>query len=79
MIRDAVPNLTQHYWYLVNGFVAGSEDQIRITLDILANGGPKVIEEDKCELWPIVDLPSVDREVTRIKGNGFEVLVAAVG
>ena len=27
-IRDMVPNLTQHTWYLDNGFVAGSEDQI---------------------------------------------------
>ena len=31
-----------------------------------------------CELWSIVDLPSVDREVTRNTGNGFEVLGAAV-
>ena len=40
-IRDAVPNLTQHTWYLDDGFVAGSEDQIRTTLHILANEGPK--------------------------------------
>ena len=40
-IRDAVPNLTQHTWYLDDGFVASSEDQIRTTLDILPNEGPK--------------------------------------
>ena len=36
-IRDAVPNFTQHTWYLDDGFVAGSEDQIRTKLNILAN------------------------------------------
>ena len=78
-IRDAVPNLSQHTWYLDDGFVAGSEDQIRTTLDILANEGPKrglYLRKDKCELWSIVDLPSVDREVTRNMGK---VLGAAVG
>ena len=33
------------------------------------------MRKEKCELWSIVDLPSVDREVTRNTGNGFEVLV----
>ena len=37
------------------------------------------MRKDKCELWSIIDLPSVDREVTRNMGNGFEVLGAAVG
>ena len=81
-IRDAVPNLTQHTWYLDDGFVAGSDDQTRTTLDILANEGPErglYLRKDKSELWSIVDLPSVDREVTRNMGNGFEVLGAAVG
>ena len=52
-IGDAVPNLTQHTWYLDDGFVAGSEDQIRTTLDILANEGPKkglYLRKYKCEL-----------------------------
>ena len=65
-----------------DGFVAGSEDQIRTTLDILATEGPKrglYLRKDKCELWSIVDLPSVDQEVTRNLGNGFEVLGSAVG
>ena len=73
-IRDAVPNLTQHAWYLDDGFLAGSEDQIRTTLDILANVCPKrglYLRKDKCELWSIVDLPSVDQEVTGNTSNGF--------
>ena len=37
------------------------------------------MRKDKCKLWSIIDLPSVDREVTRNMGNGFEVLGAAVG
>ena len=80
-IRDAVPNLTQHTWYLDDGFVAGSEDQIRTTLHNLANEGPKrglYLRKDKCELWSIVNLPSVDREIVRNTSNGFEVVGAAV-
>ena len=80
--RDAVPNLTQHTWYLDDGFVAGSENQIRTTLDILANEGPKrglYLRKDNCELLSIVDLPSVDQEVIKNTGKGFEVLGAAVG
>ena len=80
--RDAVPNLTQHTWYLDDGFVAGSENQIQTTLDILANEGPKrglYLRKDNCEPLSIVDLPSVDREVTKNTGKGFEVLGAAVG
>ena len=61
--RDAVPNLTQHTWYLDDGFVAGSGDQIRTKLDVLSNEGPKrglYLRKDNCELWSMVDLPSVD-------------------
>ena len=39
--KDAVPNLTQHTWYLDDDFVAGTEDQIQTTLDIFANEGLK--------------------------------------
>ena len=76
-VGDAVPNLTQHTWYLDDGFVAGSADQIRTTLVVLANDGPTTglyLWKDKCALWSIVDLPSVDPEVKRNMGNGFEVL-----
>ena len=37
------------------------------------------MRKDKCELWSIKDLPSVDQTVKRNLGNGFEVLGAAVG
>ena len=82
IIRDAVPNLKQHTLYFDDGFVAGSEDQIRTTPDILANEVPKrglYLRKDKCEIWSIVDLPSADREVTRNTGNCLEVLGATVG
>ena len=52
-IRDKVPNFTQHTWYLDNGFLAGAENQIRTTLDILAKEGPKrglYLRKDECEL-----------------------------
>ena len=82
IIRDAVLNLTQHTRYLDVGFIAGSEDQIRTTLDILANESLKkglYLRKNMCKLWSFVDLPSVGREVTRNTGNGFEVLGATVG
>ena len=71
-IRDAVPSLTKQTWYLDDGFVAGTENQIRTTLDILANEGQKrvlYLRKDKCKLCSIVDLPSVDREVTIKTGD----------
>ena len=40
-IRDTVPNPTQHTWYLDDGLVEESEDQIQRTLVILANEGSK--------------------------------------
>ena len=59
-IKDTVPNLTKQTWYLDDCSVAGSEDQIRTTLDILANESPKkclYLRKDTCKLWSIVDLP----------------------
>ena len=81
-IKTSVPGLLQHTWYLVDGFIAESEDQIKQTLEILANECPErglVLRKEKCELWSIKDLPSVDQTVKRNLGNGFEVLGAAVG
>ena len=81
-IIDAVPNLNRHNWYLDDGFVWGHGDQIRTTLDILARKGPKrclYLRKDKCKLFSVIDLHSVDREFTKNSGNGFEVLGAAVG
>ena len=81
-IRDAVPNLTLNTWHLDDVFVAGSEDQMQTTLDILAIECPKMglfLRKDECKLWSVVDLPSVDREATKNIDNGSEVLGAAVG
>ncbi|XP_075259889.1 uncharacterized protein LOC142351636 [Convolutriloba macropyga] len=81
-IKISVPDLVQHIWYLDDGFIAGSEDQTKQTLEILANEGPErglILRKDKCELWSIKDLPSIDQAVKRILGNGFEILGAAVG
>ena len=38
-----------------------------------------ILRKDKCELWSIKDLPSVDQAVKNNLGNEFEVLGAAVG
>ena len=80
-IKTSVPDLVQHTWYLDDGFIAVSEDQIKQTLEILANEGPErglFLRKDKCELWSIKDLPSVDQAVKRNLENGFEILGAAV-
>ena len=81
-IKTLVPDLVQHTWYLDDGFIAGSVDQIKQTLEVLANEGPErslILRKDKCELWSIKDLPSVDQAVKRNLGNRFEILGAAVG
>ena len=81
-IKTSVPDLVQHTWNLDDGFIAGSEDQIKQTLEILANESPErglFLRKDKLKLWSIKDLPSVDQAVKRNLGNGFEILGAAVG
>ena len=68
-IKTSFPGLLQHTWYLYVGFIAGSEDQIKQTLEILANEGPQrglILIKDKSELWSIKDLPSVDQAVKKI-------------
>ena len=82
MIKNSVLDLVQYTWYLDDGFFAGSEDQIKQTLEILANEGPErsqFLRKDKCELWSIKDLPSINQAVKKNLGNVFEVLGAAVG
>ena len=81
-IKTSIPDLVQHTLYLDDGFIADSEDQIKQTLKILANEGPErglFLRKDKCGLWSIKDLPSVDQAVKRNLGNGCEILGAAVG
>ena len=73
--------MLQHTWYLDDGFIAGSEDQIKQTVEILANEGPErglILRKDKRELWSIKDLPSVDQAVKSNLGNGFEFMGAEV-
>ena len=57
-IRTSVPSLLQHTWFLDDGFIAGSEDQIKQTLGILDNEGPErglILTKDKFEQWSIKD------------------------
>ena len=62
-IKASVPVSLQPTWYIDDGFIAGSEDQIKQTLEILANEGRErglILRKDKSELWWINVLPSVD-------------------
>ena len=81
-IKTSCPVFLRHSWYLDDGFIAESEDQIKQTLEILANERPErglISRKDKCGLCSIKDLPSVDQAVKRTLGNAFEVPGAAVG
>ena len=82
-IKTSVLSLLQHTWYLIDGFIAWSEDQINQTLEILANKVPAekglILRKDKYEQWSIEDLSSVDQAVKKNVGIGFEVLGGAVG
>ena len=68
-IKISVLKFLQHTWYLDGGYIAGSEDQIKQTLEILANEGPEkslIMRKGNCELWLIKDLPYVEQRVKKI-------------
>ena len=79
-IQETAPELQQHSWYLDDGVLVGSEDDLIRSWDLLCQLGPDRglhIRVDKCELWS-----TVDRLDTRIKRNdisGLEFLGAALG
>ena len=68
-IQETAPELQQHSWYLDDGVLVGSEDDLIRSWDLLCQLGPDRglhIRVDKCELWSTVDLDRLD---TRIKRN----------
>ena len=67
-IQETAPELQQHSWYLDDGVLVGSEDDLIRSWDLLCQLGPDHglhIRVDKCELWPTVDLDKLDIRIKR--------------
>ena len=80
-IETKLRNLVQHNWYLEDGILAGTHQQLCTALNFLTNlseGCGLELRNEKCELWSPVDLNAIDNRVKRNSQEGFEILGAAV-
>ena len=81
-IQESSPELQQNSWYLDEGVLVGSNDDLIRSWNFLCELGPDPglhVRVDKCELWSSVEL---DRLKIRTKLNdisGLGVLGAALG
>ena len=76
------PNLMQNSWYLDDGIIAGTEEELCESLEILATHGNKCdleLRRDKCELWSTSCFNAVDSRIKRNCQSGIEILGAAIG
>ena len=81
-IQETAPELQQHSWYLDDGVLVGSEDDLIRSWDLLCQLGPDRglhVRVDKRELWSTVDLDRLDIRIKRNNFSGLEVLGAALG
>ena len=81
-IQESLPVLQQHSWYLDDGVLVGSEDDLIRSWDLLCQLGPDRglhIRVDKCELWSTVDLDNLIIRVKRNDISGLDVLGAELG
>ena len=79
-IQETAPKLQQHSWYLDDGVLVGSEDDLIRSWALLCQLGLDRglhIRVDKCELWSTVDLDRLDIRIKRNDFSGLEVLGAA--
>ena len=80
-IESKTPNLTQHFWYLDDGIIAGTEPELNEVLDILTVSGKICglkLERDKCEVWSKGTLNTIDSRIKRNSREGLQILGAAV-
>ena len=81
-IRELVPNFSsQHTSYLSDVIVAGTEQQLNQTLQILLNGGPRrgfFLRKQKYENTLNTEVLWIDNGVTRHSCDGFELLRAPI-
>ena len=69
-------------WYLDDGIVAGTKEELCDSLETLLTHGNKFgleIRGDKCELWTTVCFNAVDSRIKRNSQPGIEILGAAIG
>ena len=81
-IHETAPELQQHSWYLDDGVLVGSEDDLIRTWDLLCQLGHDRglhVRVDKRELWSTVDLDRLDIRIKRKDISVLEVHGAALG
>ena len=80
-LDDKLPNLMQNSWYLDDGIIAGTEEELCESLEILATHGNKCgleLRRDKCELWSTSCFNAVDSRIKRNSQSGMEILGSAI-
>ena len=81
-IETKLPNLVQLNWFLDDGILAGTRQQLCTALILLTNLGEGCgleLRIEKCELVSTVDLNAIDNRVMRNSKEGLEILGAAIG
>ena len=81
-LHDKLPNLMQNSWYLDDGIIAGTEEELCESFEILATHGNKCgleLRTDKCELWSTSCFNAADSRIKRDSQSGIEILGAAIG
>ena len=81
-IQKTSPELQQHSWYLDDGVLVGSEDDLIRSWDLLCQLGPDRglhVRVDKCQLWSTVDLDRLDIRKKQNDISGLEGFGAALG
>ena len=80
-LDDKLPNLMQSSWYLDDGIIAGTEEELCESLEIFATHGNKCgleLRRDKCVLLSTSCFNAVDSRIRRNSQSGIEIL-AAIG
>ena len=75
-------NLMQHFWYLDDANIAGTEEELYESLKMLSTHGEKCVLElrrDKCKLWSTTCFNVIDSGINRHSQSDIKILSAAIG
>ena len=81
-IESKIPDPTQHCWYLDVGIINGTEPELKEALDIFTLSSKTCgleLKRDKCEVWSIEALNTIDSRIKRNSREVLEILGAVVG